>query len=843
MKKNTISNAIKYCLSLSLLISLATNAAAQIYVKHDATGANDGTSWANAYTDLQTAINAQSASTEIWVATGTYYPTQEFDTDGNGGSDTREQTFYINKSNLPIYGGFAGTETLRTQRNMGNNPTILSGDIGVSGVNTDNAYHVVTFDGNSANVSSTTILDGFTITKGYSSTDGTINSQGGGILFIANSAGKTCSPTIDNCKIIENQAVNGGGTCRYATNGSSSTFFKNCLFANNIATASGGAIYHDLSSTTSSFVAFSNCTFTKNTAGSQGSVIYTNGTNHASTMFIANSILWDNTGNEMIYKVNTIYLSISHSIYGDDGIDDGIANGSSGITVSLSIDLDPKFTDAANGDFTLLSSSPGLNIGRNASNSQTIDADGNPRLYNSGTIDLGPYEYQGDYVEDCPFTTAIYVNAAATGNNDGTSWADAYTNLQKAISSHCGNKEIWVAAGTYYPTAEILVSSNDLSRSKTFVITKDGAKIYGGFVGNETAFSQRNPTANVTILSGDLGTLNDNSDNAFHVVTFDGSTTYGFITTTTVLDGVTIQKGNANGTLEHTYGGGIYIAGRLSSSCSPTISNCVIDDNTAVFGGGMFLNTQHSGTCNPVILNCQLSNNIATGQGGAVYSFGESSGTANPSFTNCLFYSNQSTGSGGAIGITGSSGSSASTITNCTFSNNTATGGGIVFNYGASCNTTIVNTIIWSNTGVSILNSAGASSTFNNGIYDDGTADNTITLASSTTGNNNQDQNPYFADIAANDYSLKQSSIAIDNGDATSGSSVNTQTTDLAGNPRFYNTSKIDVGAYEFQGAFVLPVELIYFKGENQGDANHLTWQTASEQNNHGFEIERSIRR
>ena len=92
--------------------------AAECYVKWNAGGTNAGTSWTNAYTDLQSALGA-SPCTEIWVAAGTYKPTT--------GTD-RTATFQL-KNGVALYGGFAGTETARNQRNPAANVTILSGDI------------------------------------------------------------------------------------------------------------------------------------------------------------------------------------------------------------------------------------------------------------------------------------------------------------------------------------------------------------------------------------------------------------------------------------------------------------------------------------------------------------------------------------------------------------------------------------------------------------------------------------------------------------------------------------------------------------------------------------------
>src|SRR5215207_9026089 len=145
-----------------------------------------------------------------------------------------------------------------------------------------------------------------------------------------------------------------------------------------------------------------------------------------------------------------------------------------------------------------------------------------------------------------------YVKWNATGANDGTSWADGYTNLQSALSAASSGDEIWVAAGTYKPT-----STTDRAISFTL---KNGIAIYGGFDGSEILLSERDPEANLTVLSGDLNGedvgFTNNSENSYHVVIGSGSDN------TAVLDGFTITGGNANNyniMLYESYGGGLFI--------------------------------------------------------------------------------------------------------------------------------------------------------------------------------------------------------------------------------------------------------------------------------------------
>ena len=202
-----------------------------IYVKANATGANNGTSWANAYTHLQAPLVAAQSGDEIWVAQGTYKPTT--------GTD-RTLSFAL-KSGVGLYGGFAGTETARDQRNWTTNPTTLSGDIGTTGIATDNTYHVVIG-------ADLTVLDGFTITGG--------NSIGGG----GGMYNRNCSPTVTNCTFSSNTTtVNGDGGGMY--NWYSSPAVTNCTFSGNTAGYGGGGMFNNNSSPT-----VTNCTFTNNTA-------------------------------------------------------------------------------------------------------------------------------------------------------------------------------------------------------------------------------------------------------------------------------------------------------------------------------------------------------------------------------------------------------------------------------------------------------------------------------------------------------------------------------------------------------------------------------------------------
>src|SRR5688572_2017590 len=180
--------------ALGLLLSVGHESLAA--VRHvnvaQTTGANDGTSWENAYqgpAGLATAITAAVSSDQIWVAAGTYRPTL-----------TTNRALYFNlKNGVGIYGGFAGDEAALAQRDFVANVTILSGDLlGNDPNNADNSFHVV----NGASANSSAILDGFTITAGNANTAVSDQDKGGGMIFLTNS-----NATIRNCIISFNRCT------------------------------------------------------------------------------------------------------------------------------------------------------------------------------------------------------------------------------------------------------------------------------------------------------------------------------------------------------------------------------------------------------------------------------------------------------------------------------------------------------------------------------------------------------------------------------------------------------------------------------------------------------------
>lgn len=365
-----------------------------IYVDNDANGDNNGSSWEDAYTNLQEALEAAVEDDEIWVAEGIYRPT-----------DTRDRSIsFAMKSNVDMYGGFRGNEDNREDRNFRENETILSGNIGEEERSFDNSHHVVT----ALNLQEEAILDGFTIRDGYSrnvSLEQATVVRGAGILIDSSEV------ILNNLHIRENQGRFGGGvsilrgsdvvlsnnifsenTAREAGGGLIITRTVqvdviNNLFVNNRTEGPGAGVY-----TFRGGGNLVNNTFVNNQGGEAGSAITVE---NGSDLAVSNVIVWDNpndvNGDQIFNKLGLPNFTESTITVSDSIVQNGFSEDAR-VEQENILQENPEFVDLEDDNYRLRSDSPGLEIGNNSVIDIDTDLDGNPRFVGNG-VDLGAYEF------------------------------------------------------------------------------------------------------------------------------------------------------------------------------------------------------------------------------------------------------------------------------------------------------------------------------------------------------------------------------------------------------------------------------------------------------------------
>ena len=270
--------------------------------------------------------------------------------------------------------------------------------------------------------------------------------------------------------------------------------------------------------------------------------------------------------------------------------------------------------------------------------------------------------------------TTIYVNQNVQGGGQtGSSWEDAFLDLQDALSAATDGDAIWVAKGTYTPTSTV-------DRSIFFVL-KNGVKIYGGFQGSEANLTLRNFELNETILSGNIGLL-QGSDNSYHVLYGEG------LDSTTVLDGFIVTKGCATGQGDDEGNGGGLLLNPSSSvyNTCPIIQNCRFEFNYASVGGALAIYRWSfaQNYVNPIIRNCQFISNRSSIFGGALAKVGPSLPDHPFILEKCIFSKNAVLGGDGG-GVFISKTENATILKHCVFEKDTAThslGGGLYFASG-----------------------------------------------------------------------------------------------------------------------------------------------------------------
>lgn len=443
-----------------------------------------------------------------------------------------------------------------------------------------------------------------------------------------------------------------------------------------------------------------------------------------------------------------------------------------------------------------------------------------------------------------PTNGILYVRQNATG--DGSSWDDALGELAEALKWADENKvtyaeqwdttplKIYVAKGTYKPMFSPQDGANrgtNQGRDNTFLLVKD-VQLFGGFpdVGHPTA-AERDWKANPTVLSGDFGevdvvtgwgsTLNitKNTQNVYHVVVSAGEVG------SALLDGFTIRGGNANGfaipvavngqQINRDKGGGLYSyksspiltqvaiiensakdwrGGMFQEQSSVVLTRSIVAKNWASYGAG--LSIVNDLNVPSILTQLLIVGNRAVLQGGGLHN-----SEADPRVTQVLFTGNSAVNTGGAIHNMSGKGN----FTNVTLVNN---GGHGLYAYGY---TFWKNCIIWDEITNSASNYEAEHSLFK-GLLPNGTGN---------IDGRAFDIEDIFADITADDYTLKAGSPAIDAGN----NAYVTMNRDLAAKSRIRD-SRVDMGAYEYQkGNSVMVVKpdqqnILYVRKGGAGDGS-----------------------
>src|SRR5690606_16562865 len=284
----------------------------------------------------------------------------------------------------------------------------------------------------------------------------------------------------------------------------------------------------------------------------------------------------------------------------------------------------------------------------------------------------------------------------------------------------------------------------------------DGTEDHNTFDLNNRVFADDGTTmANQAILSGNIGSSCDNTDNAYHILLAQNAS--GAI----VLDGFTISEGNATGSgsatinrasIPRSQGAGMIVM----EGTTVTLRNNVFRNNIGTQGGGAMRVTGTSSANSHITLaNVFFEGNSTTAShGGALFClnatinidrsrFVNNSGATNSggiwiqsstaSVKNSLFYGNRHTGTSGGGGAIGIQSSVSTTILGTTIYGNTSVGsdgGGAIRFAGTNNNVKIYNSIIYGNTsasGAQDVAGSPSSSTFE--------MKNTITQAFSTSDN------------------------------------------------------------------------------------------------------------
>lgn len=213
------------------------------------------------------------------------------------------------------------------------------------------------------------------------------------------------------------------------------------------------------------------------------------------------------------------------------------------------------------------------------------------------------------HLTDIDAQNLIYVDIDARGLSNGEDWDNAYTDLHDAIRKATSGSSIWIAKGTYKTS----ISGN---RFSAFDLDKS-INIYGGFAGVEHSLEERRPN-NITTISGEIGLLNEITDNSYHIFRIDEPNT------SILIDGVIIEGayGDFEGEKDFFLDGvgAVLIDNIAQSNMSIKFKNVIFRDNFALTtGGAIYIQDKSNSSTLLQIEGCLFTSDFAKEDGSAIY--------------------------------------------------------------------------------------------------------------------------------------------------------------------------------------------------------------------------------
>ncbi len=608
-----------------------------IFVKADAAGTNNGTSWANAYTKLDPALAAAAPGQNIWVAAGTYRP------DSTVNLITKD---FLLQSGVNLWGGFAGTETALSQRNLLVNVTTLSGDLKSDDIagdftqkRADNSLHILRVENGDPNDRS--IVDGFRFRGGNTLATSTeiTQTRGAGVLAVA-------KLTLRNCLFTDNFATSGIVTANGPN--SSGILVDRCIFDGNLAaTSSAGVLMLAVEGGE-----VNNSIFRNNTTN-RGCVYPDNSTDIVvdSCLFEANKTTGMNFGSAMFtwqsdysvtnctFRANVCYNALAYN--------DGRDGGNFGLWENCLFEQN-KATNFGAGLYNWQANCTVRNC-----TFRNNTAPSGASIFANGSLNNSTFK-----VEDCLFESNNSTNFG------GSAMYNSNAKFLVSKSTFKGNKSTGSASaiynrastGTFYGCT---IEANEASYGgaianytddkcifdsclfKLNIATNGGGAMHNGFKSSVTV-KRSTFEENKARVGAAIGIQNDS--------------------TSLTVEGCTFKANNAE-----INGGCI---GGYSSGVKITVRNTFFDNNSADAGGAIHINEDSLNLSKLTVESSIFQENLAFTQAGAVNIL-----NADAQFTNCLFNGNLNigTGAGGAISSNAFNGKTVDvTALNCTFANNQA---------------------------------------------------------------------------------------------------------------------------------------------------------------------------